>query len=289
MAVAFAQYSAGELSESLSTIDRLLSIGAGLAIVEDIAPAMAMAGAIKILIGRRVEGRRDLDTALRLSREAGDALSFAIALGYEVDPVLLGFDLVDEPLLDEAHTAVLMAETFGDTYGLALTRYAYGMALLRTDAPRRADGVQFLQLSRAEGIDIGGSNMDADIAAESLRHGRLDDEQIAVLLDAVHAELHHGDVLCVGQSIAVLVRILAFRRAPGDLDHANDIVSRLEAELAPGSEPALQLWPLQCRAVLADATGDEPAHLKAVTRYRDLAERLDARGHIADVRQLARR
>ncbi len=61
------------------------------------------------------------------------------------------------------------------------------------------------------------------------------------------------------------MRILAVRRAPGDLDHANDIVSRLEAELAPGSEPALQLWLLQCRAVLADAMGDEPGRLKAVT------------------------
>ena len=289
MAVAFAQYSAGELSESLSTIDRLLSIGTGLAIVQDIAPAMAMAGVIKILIGRRVEGRRDLDTALRVTRDAGDALSFAIVMGYRVDPVLLGFDLVDETLLDEAHSAMLAAETFGDAYGLAQTRYAHGMALLRTDAPRRADGVQFLQLSRAEGIDVGGSNTDADIAAESLRHGRLDDEQIAALLDAVRAELDHGDVLCVGQSIAVLVRILAFRRAPGDLDHATDIVSRLEAELAPGNEPALQLWPLQCRAVLTDATGDESAHMEAVSRYRDLAVRLDARGHIADARQLARR
>jgi hypothetical protein len=182
---------------------------------------------------------------------------------------------------------VLMAETFGDTYALALARYAYGMVLLRTDAPRHSDGVQFLQLSRAEGIDIGGSNTDADIAAESLRHGRLDDEQIAALHDAVNAELHEGDVLCVGQSIAVLVRILAFRRAPADLDQASDIVSRLEAQLAPDSEPALQLWPLQCRAVLANAMGDELAHLDAVTRYRDLAERLDARGHIADAQRLA--
>jgi hypothetical protein len=184
---------------------------------------------------------------------------------------------------------MLAAETYGDAYGLAQTRYAHGMALLRTDAPRRADGVQYLQLSRAEGIDVGGSNTEADIAAESLRHGRLDDEEIAALLDAVHGELHHGDVLCVGQSIAVLVRVLAFRRAPGDLDHATDIVRQLEAELGRGSEPALQLWPLQCRAVLADATGDEPAHMEAVSRYRDLAERLDARGHIADARQLARR
>jgi adenylate cyclase len=289
MAVAFARYCAGELSESLSTLDRLLSIGSGLSIVEDIAPAMAMAGSIKIMIGRREEGRRDLDTALRVSREAGDALGFAIVLGYQVDPVRLGFDFVDDALLDEAHTAVLMAESFGDTYGLAVARDAYGMALLRTDGPHRADGIHFLQMSRSEGIDMAGSNLDADIAAESLRHGRLDDQQIANLADDVLAELRNGDVLCVGQSTAVLVRLLAFRQAAGDLDLADDVVSRLEAELAGGREPALQLWPLQCRAVLAHATGDEPAYLQAVTRYRDLAERLDARGHIADARQLARR
>lgn len=289
MAVAFAQYSAGELSESLSTIDRLLSIGAGLAIVEDIAPATAMAGAIKILLGRRDEGQHDLGTSLRLSRDAGDALSLAITLGYRVDPVLVGFDLVDEALLDEAHAAVLMAETFGDAYALALTRYAYGMALLRTDAPQRADGVHYLYLSRADGIDICGSNTIADIAAEPLRYGRSDDEQIATLLAAVRDELHNGDVLCVGQSIAVLVRLLTLRRAPGDIELADDIVSRFEAELAGRGEPALQLWPLQCRAVLADTTGDESAYLQALDEYRDLAEGLDARGHIADARRLATR
>lgn len=98
-----------------------------------------------------------------------------------------------------------------------------------------------------------------------------------------------GDVLCVGHSAAVLVRLMAFRQAAGDLALADEVVSRLEAELAGGSEPALQLWPLQCRAVLADAKGDEQGYLEAVTRYRDLAELLDARGHIADARRLARR
>jgi hypothetical protein len=272
----------------LRTIDRLLSIGAGLAIVEDVAPALAMAGAIKILIGRREEGRRDLSTARRLSREAGDALSFVIALGYETDPVLLGFDLVEQTLLNEAQEAVRMAETFGDAYGLALARWSYGMVLLRTDDPRRTEGVRFLQLSRSDGIDIGGSNLEADIVAESSRQGRRDDDQIATLFDAVQTELSDGDVLVVGQSISVLVGALALRRASGDLDQAHDIVSRLEAQVAQ-CEPALKLWPLQCRAVLADAAGDESVYLDAVTSYRDLAERLDARGHLAAVRQMARR
>ena len=43
------------------------------------------------------------------------------------------------------------------------------------------------------------------------------------------------------------------------------------------------------QAAVGHAMGDELAHLDAVTRYRDLAERLDARGHIADARRLAKR
>ena len=286
MAVAFAHYEALELSEALRTTDRLLAIGAGLT-VQDIAPAVAMAGAIKILTGRRAEGRRDHATARRLSRAEGDAVTFAISLGYETDPVLVGFELVDEVLLDEARNAVRMAESFGDAYGLALARWAYGMALLRTDDQERTDGIHFLHLSRSDGIDIGGSNLEADVAAESLRQGRLDDGQIAALLDAVEAEINNGDILCVGQSTAVLVRLLVVRRQPDDMDRAHDIVSQLEAQLAACSVPAFHLWPLQCRALLANAIGDETGYLEAVARYRGMAEQLDARGHLAAARQLA--
>jgi adenylate cyclase len=287
MAVGFAQYSAGKLSESLQTVDRLLSIGSGLLLVDDVAPALAMAGAIKILIGRRADGQRDLDTALRVSREAGDTLTFAIVWGYRIDSVLLGFDLVDQALLDNAHAAVSMAETLGDAYGLALTRYGYGMALLRSDKPRRTDGLRFLQLSRSDNIDMGGSNLDADIAAESLRHGKVDDEQLEILADDLLAELRNGDVLFVGQAIATLVRLLAHRQAPGDVDQATDIVVLLETELASSTEPSLQLWPLLCRALLADALGDDKTFRAALAEYRDLAVRLDAHGHIAEARQLA--
>jgi adenylate cyclase len=286
MAVAFAQYEALELSEALRTTDRLLAIGAGLT-AQDIAPALAMAGAIKILTGRRAEGRRDHATARRLSRAEGDAVTFAISLGYETDTVLVGFELVDEVLLDEARNAVRMAESFGDAYGLALARWAYGMALLRTDDHERTDGIHFLHLSRSDGIDIGGSNLEADVAAESLRQGRLDDGQIAALLDAVEAEINNGDILCVGQSTAVLVRLLVVRRQPDDMDRAHDIVSQLEAQLAACSVPAFHLWPLQCRALLANAIGDETGYLEAVARYRGMAEQLDARGHLAAARQLA--
>ena len=67
------------------------------------------------------------------------------------------------------------------------------------------------------------------------------------------------------------MRLLTFRQAAGDLN-----LSRITS--SPGSkpisvragEPALQLWPLHCRAVLAGATDDEADHLQAVKEYRAL-------------------
>ena len=65
-----------------------------------------------------------------------------------------------------------------------------------------------------------------------------------------------------------------------------DLVDHLERLTAGLDVPALELWPLQCHARLAEAVGDTTAYRRVVTRYRDLAEALDARGHIAIAKQL---
>ena len=44
---------------------------------------------------------------------------------------------------------------------------------------------------------------------------------------------------------------------------------------------------MQCRALLANAVGDAAGYAEIVTRYRDLAEELDVRGHLAVAKQLA--
>jgi hypothetical protein len=77
------------------------------------------------------------------------------------------------------------------------------------------------------------------------------------------------------------------RGSPDDVAEACDVVARFETLLPPDSEPALQLWPLQCRARLADAVGDAAGYTETVIRYRILAQRLDARGHLAVAKQLA--
>ncbi len=211
-------------------------------------------------------------------------MTYAIAVGYCTDVVLLGFDLADEALMNETQDALLLAESFGDAYGLAMARAAHGIALLRSGDPRRDAGIDLLHQSRSEGLDIYGSLIDAELAAEMARQGRRD-LPIETLRAAVKTEIDTGETLFVGPSLAVLVQLSVSRGAEADLEQARDIVAQFEAQLPP--EPALQLWPLQCLALLANAVGDAAGYAEIVTRYRGLAEELDARGHLAVAEQLA--
>ena len=55
----------------------------------------------------------------------------------------------------------------------------------------------------------------------------------------------------------------------------------VEARLRPVPVPFLQLWPLHCRVMLANAVSDAESDAETVNRYHSLAEELDARGHLA--------
>lgn len=147
LAVAFARYEAGEVGDALRATDRLREMVPE-PTASDLSPATCLAGAIKIITGRRAEGQRDLQVGLRLAREE-DPLVYAIAVSYKTDLVLLGFDLADEALVNESHDALLRAEAFGDAYGLSLARFAHGTALLRSGDPHRDAGIELLHQSRS--------------------------------------------------------------------------------------------------------------------------------------------
>jgi hypothetical protein len=49
--------------------------------------------------------------------------------------------------------------------------------------------------------------------------------------------------------------------------------------------PAVQLWLLRCKALLANAVGDTVGGSELVTQYRDLAEELVTPGHLAFAKQ----
>lgn len=85
----------------------------------------------------------------------------------------------------------------------------------------------------------------------------------------------------------MLVTLLVGRGGSDDVEQARDIVAEFEANLPAVPDPSVQLWLLQCRALLASAVCDAVSYSEVVTRYRELAERLDARGHLAVAKQFA--
>lgn len=286
LAVAFARYETGAVGDALQAVDRLHAMVPAPP-ATDLAPATCLAGVMKVISGRRAEGRHDLEVGLRLACEE-DPVTHAIALGYKSDLVLLGFDLVDEALINETRDALLLAESFGDVYGLSLARWAHGIALLRSGDPRRDRGVKLLHQSRSGGLDIYGSLLEAELAADMTRHGQRD-VPIEALYTGVQSEIESGETLFVGYPLAVLVRLLVARGGQSDLDRARDVVAEFETRLVGVPEPAVQLWFLQCNAVLANAFGDPVSYSELVTRYRDLAEKLDAVGHLAAAEELAKK
>jgi hypothetical protein len=162
----------------------------------DLAPATCLAGAISIIIGRRAEGRRDLQVGLRLAREE-DPVTYAVAVSYKADLVVLGFELADEALVKETRDALLLAESFGDAYGLSLARWAHKTALLRSGNPRRDAGIDLLHQSGSGGLDIYGSLLDAELAAEMARQGRRD-APLETLRAVVQTEIDAGETLSSG-------------------------------------------------------------------------------------------
>jgi adenylate cyclase len=237
------------------------------------------------MTGRRAEGLHDFQTALDLGRKT-DPVLCAIAVSNKTDLVDLAFDRADGRLVAETHDALRRAEAFGDVYGLALARWAHGTALVKSGDSHRAAGIELLELSRSGGIDIGGSVTEAELTTAMGWQDRRDD-QIDTLRDTVLSEIDLGETLFAGYPVSVLVQLLVDRGAPDDFDCAQEVVAALENVIAATSLPALELWRLQCRARLAKATGDATTYTQIVARYCELAEKLDARGHIAIAKQMA--
>lgn len=282
MAIAFAQFEGCDFDAALRTTERLLAIPE--ARQDDAIPGASIAAVIKVMTGRRTEGLRDLQAAVDAAREL-DPLTYAIAVGNKTALVDFGFCLADEKLVAETREALVQAEEFGDAYGLSLARAAHGATLAKSGGPDRAAGIELLNLARSGDIDVFGSVTEADLATARAPHER-PGEQIDILDAAVRSEMEAGAILYAGYPVAVLVGLLIERAAPGDLARAENLVEQLDRVLS-GTPPALHLWLMSCRARLAAAEGDATAYRQALVEYSELAEQLEAHGHIAIARQLA--
>jgi hypothetical protein len=92
--------------------------------------------------------------------------------------------------------------------------------------------------------------------------------------------------LTVGFVAEALALLLLERGSADDLVEASGVVAEWEAIQLPAPNLGLDLWRLKCRAMVTKAEGNDAAYAEVSRQYLDLAERLDARGTIADARRM---
>ncbi|HEY1440767.1 MAG TPA: hypothetical protein VGF65_08000, partial [Mycobacterium sp.] len=72
-----------------------------------------------------------------------------------------------------------------------------------------------------------------------------------------------------------------------DLTEADQIVA--EGQTRRPGIPAMDLWWLKSRALLAKMEGDSKGYAEFATQYLELCEKLDARGRLDEARQMVNR
>ena len=88
----------------------------------------------------------------------------------------------------------------------------------------------------------------------------------------------------MGCPCEALVELLIDRGTTDDLTEAHRIVDQWQAR-RPGI-PALDLWWLKSRALLAKAEGDANGYAGLAKQYLELCEKLDAGGRLAEARRM---
>lgn len=87
----------------------------------------------------------------------------------------------------------------------------------------------------------------------------------------------------MGCACEALVQLLVDRGTPDDLREAHRVV---EQPPAASALPGMRLWWLRARVRLARAEGNWNSHTELARQYLTLCERLDARGRLAEARDL---
>jgi adenylate cyclase len=243
-------------------------------------------GVIEICRGDYEGGRRHLREATESARVLPPA-SYAIILCYWGLMAAIGMYQPDD-LVDEMRKTLRRAESFGDVFGIIAAQFAYGTVLLRADSASRDEAIDMLERARA-GIEKHKvltslmTPIGADLAIDAAGTGRRD-EAIDDLRTLFALHMDSGVRVEVGCTGEALVRLLIDRGATDDLGEAHRIVDEWQAR-RPGI-PALDLWWLKSRALIAEAEGDFCDYAELAKQYFACCEELDARGRLDEARRM---
>ena len=284
-AVVMARFVNCEFEAALEVIDEIAALTHEVPAVE-IALARAIRGSVEICLGDYELGRRHL----RESVEQGRALPpvvYAQILFFSGAMVVLGMSQADD-LVDDVHEALRRAEEFGDISGIMAAQYSYGMTLLRAEGGSPDDALDVLQRLRTDVekhkmFKLAAATLDAVLEIDAARKGNLD-EAIDVLRASFALHMSSGSRVFVGCPGEALVGLLIERGSTDDLAEAHRIVDQWPTQRL--NIPALDLWWLKSRALLAEAEGNSDYYTKLANQYLQLCEKLDARGRLSEARRM---
>jgi adenylate cyclase len=283
--VAFTRFVDCEFDAALKVIDAIMSLPHDVPTVE-IAPAQALRGVIEICLGDYEPGRRRLRQATEAAR-ALPPVNTAHTLHYWAAIAALGMCQTDD-LVHDMREALRRAESFGDVSGIIAAQWACGTVLLRAEKSSRIEAIDMLErahtsIQRHKVMAITLGAMGADLAMDAARKGRLG-AAIDALCALFSLHMDSGSRVFAGCPAEALVELLIGRRSDGDLAEAHRIVDQWQAR-RPGI-PALDLWWLKSRALLAKAEGNTDGYAELATQYLALCEKLDARGRLAGAHKM---
>jgi adenylate cyclase len=250
------------------------------------AGTLTLGGFMESCRGDYHEGRRHLWDGTEEGRRL-PTVGYAQILWHWAMVVALDMHQPDD-LVDEMREAVRRAESFGDICGIIAAQWAYGTVLLRADNASRDEAIDMLtraqkSIQKHRVLTHALATIGADLAIDAAREGRRD-EAIDDLRALVSLHMGRGFRVFVGCAGEALVRLLIDRGSVADLIEAREVVEEWEAQ-RPGI-PAMDLWWLKSRALLANAQGDSDGYAELAMQYLELCEKLDTRGRLAEARRM---
>ena len=283
--VAFARFANCEFDAALQVIDAILALPHEVPTVE-LASADALRGAIEICLGDYEQGRRHLREGIEQARALHPSAMQQV-LVYWGAMAALGMYQADD-LVDDMRDALRRAESFGDICGIIAAQCAYGTALLRAENASHDEAIDVLERARTsirkhKVLTFALATIGADLAIDAARKGQRD-EAIDDLRASFSLHMGSGSRVFVGCPGEALVELLIDRGSIDDLTEAHRIVDQWQAR-RPGI-PALDLWWLKSRALLAKAEGNSDGYAELAKQYLELCEKLDARGRLAEARRM---
>jgi adenylate cyclase len=287
-AVAMARFVNCEFEAALKVVDAILALPQEVPAVE-IALASAIRGSIEICLGDYELGRRHLRERIEQARSLPPVV-YAEVVFFSGAMVALGMSQADD-LVDDAREALRCAESFGDISGIIPAQYSYGIALLREENGSPDEAIDLLERVRTsvqkhKMFTFAAPTIDAVLEIAAAHKGQ-PDEAIDVLRASFSLHMASRSRLFVGCPGEALVGLLIERGSTDDLIEAHLIVDEWKAQ-RPGI-PALDLWWLKSRALLAKSEGDFGGYAELAKQYLSLCEKLDARGRVAEARRMVNR